>query len=60
MRNCQKWQQLGFFRSGDSKGMIIQFMAGKYMIELSSYPLHFTFRVIKGQANRRWLGGEAP
>ena len=42
-----------FFRSGFSKGMFIQFMAGNYRIELPSYQLHFTFKFIKGQANRR-------
>ena len=31
-----------FFRSGDSKGMFNQFIAGNYRIELSSHPLHFT------------------
>ena len=32
-----------FFRSGDSKGMLNQFIAGNYSIELSGHSLHFSF-----------------
>ena len=40
--------------------MLIQLIAGSYRFKLSDNSLHFTFRVIKGQANRRRPGGEIP
>lgn len=46
-----------FFRKGDSKGTVIQFIGGNFTTELSSSPLHFALGLIKNQANRARRGG---